>query len=337
MKKRQTVFFTAPGRVEVRQESLPAPAAGQLLVETVVSAISSGTEMLIYRGQFPKMPVDATIAALACEFEYPLAYGYAAVGRVTEIGAGVAPEWLGRLVFSFQPHTTHFLSTPEAVFPVPNGFSPEAASFLPNMETAVNLVQDGAPILGERVLVLGQGIIGLLTAALLQEFPLQALVSVDCYACRREASGLLGVTISLDPWKPDFSSVARELLFPGADLTYELSGNPLALNDAIMLTRFSGRVLIGSWYGEKQTALDLGSSFHRSRIQLISSQVSTIAPEFSGRWDKARRFEVAWSALRRIGPEKWVTHRFPLADAAKAYQLLSDSAADAIQVIFEYK
>src|SRR5688572_17658456 len=103
MKKRQTLYFTAPGRVEVREQALPVPAAGQLLVETVVSAISSGTEMLVYRGQFPKMAVDASIASLACEFVYPLAYGYAAVGRVTQAGAGLPSDWLGRLVFSFQP------------------------------------------------------------------------------------------------------------------------------------------------------------------------------------------------------------------------------------------
>ena len=337
MKKRQILYFTAPGQVEIREESLPVPAPGELLVETIVSAISSGTEMLVYRGQFPKMAVDASIESLAREFAYPLAYGYAAVGRVTDLGAGLPSDWLGRLVFSFQPHTSHFLASPEAVFPVPDGFSPEAASFLPNMETAVNLVQDGAPILGERVLVFGQGIIGLLTAALLREFPLEALVSADCDQARREASGALGVTICLDPQASGFSSSARELFGASADLTYELSGNPAALNDAIALTRFSGRVVIGSWYGDKPAALDLGSSFHRSRIRLISSQVSSIAPELSARWDKARRFDVAWSALRRIQPEQWVTQRFPLGKAADAYHLLDASPAEAIQVIFEYE
>jgi 2-desacetyl-2-hydroxyethyl bacteriochlorophyllide A dehydrogenase len=337
MKKRQTLYFTAPGQVEVREEPLPAPVPGQLMAETIVSAISSGTEMLVYRGQFPKMAVDASIEALASEFAYPLSYGYAAVGRVTELGAGLPSGWLGRLVFSFQPHTSHFLASPEAVFPLPDGFPPEAASFLPNMETAVNLVQDGAPLLGERVLVFGQGIVGLLTAALLKEFPLEMLVSADCFPRRREASGALGVTLCLDPQAPGFSSTAHELFGAGADLAYELSGNPAALNDAIALTRFSGRVVIGSWYGDKPAALDLGSSFHRSRIRLVSSQVSSIAPELSGRWDKARRFDVAWSALRRIQPEQWISHRFPLGKAADAYHLLDASPAEAIQVVFEYK
>ena len=96
------------------------------------------------------------------------------------------------------------------------------------------------------------------------------------------------------------------------DLTFELSGSPSALNDAIALTTFSGRIVIGSWYGKKHAEIDLGGSFHRSRIKLISSQVSTISPELSGRWDKSRRFDTAWKALERIKPEKWITHRFPI-------------------------
>jgi threonine dehydrogenase-like Zn-dependent dehydrogenase len=108
------------------------------------------------------------------------------------------------------------------------------------------------------------------------------------------------------------------------------------LNEAIELTAFSGRIVVGSWYGEKRGELNLGGSFHRSRIKLISSQVSTIAPELSGRWDKSRRFEVAWSALQRIRPEKWITHRFPLEKAAEAYHLLDENPQETIQVVFEY-
>lgn len=336
MKKRKTVYFTGPRQVEIREEALPAPGAGQFLVESVVSAISPGTEMLVYRGQFPAHLADAH-DAWSSDITYPVAYGYACVGRVQQLGGQVDGSWLGRLVFSFQPHTTHFLATPENAFPVPEGFSAETASLLPNMETAVNLVQDGAPILGERVLVFGQGIVGLLTCALLHEFPLEMLLAADCYACRRAASAALEVGACLDPGMPDFCSAARQALGANADLTYELSGNPSALNDAICLTRFSGRVVIGSWYGAKHAALDLGGAFHRSRIHLISSQVSTIAPELSSRWDKARRFEVAWSALRRIRPEKWITHRFPLEQAADAYRMLDESPSEAIQVIFKYE
>jgi len=120
------------------------------------------------------------------------------------------------------------------------------------------------------------------------------------------------------------------------DLTFELSGSPSALNTAIEATMFSGRIVIGSWYGQKRAEIDLGGSFHRSRIRLVSSQVSTISPELSGRWDKSRRFEVAWQALERIRPQKWITHRFTLDEAKKAYQLLDEHPQETIQVIFEY-
>jgi threonine dehydrogenase-like Zn-dependent dehydrogenase len=205
------------------------------------------------------------------------------------------------------------------------------------METAVNLVQDAAPILGEQTLVFGQGIVGLLTTALLAEFPLASLVTCDCYPLRREASLSLGVTAVFDPYAEDFRKRTRELLPSGADLAIELSGSPAALDDAIALTGYSGRVVVGSWYGQKKAALDLGGTFHRSRIQLISSQVSTIAPGLRGRWDKARRFGVAWEALRRIQPAKWITHRYPLDEAKEAYRLLDLSPEETIQVIFGYE
>jgi threonine dehydrogenase-like Zn-dependent dehydrogenase len=203
------------------------------------------------------------------------------------------------------------------------------------METAINLVQDGAPIFGERVLVLGQGIVGLLTAALLNEFPLDTLVTADCYPLRCNSSPATPHLL-LDPHAPGFRERATEFLREGADLTFELSGNPAALNDAIALTRFCGRIVIGSWYGEKQVEVDLGGAFHRSRIKLISSQVSTIAPELEGRWDKARRFEAAWKALERIKPEKWITHRFSIDRAAEAYQLLDENPEKTIQVVLTY-
>jgi 2-desacetyl-2-hydroxyethyl bacteriochlorophyllide A dehydrogenase len=338
MPERRTVYFCGPGRVELRLEERPAPGQGELLVETQVSAISAGTEMLVYRGRFPPgLSADSLLPGLEASFAYPIAYGYAAVGIVIQTGAGVDGSWLGRQVFSFQPHTSHFLAAPEAVLPVPEGIPAEAACFLPNTETAVNLAQDGAPILGERVLVLGQGIVGLLTAALLREFPLEALVTADCHIRRRQASLSLGVADSLEAGTPGFQERLRSVLPAGADLTYELSGDPAALDEAIAATGFSGRIVIGSWYGEKRAELRLGEGFHRSRIRLISSQVSTLAPELSGRWDKRRRFQVAWSALGRIRPERWISHRLPLEGAHEAYRLLDESPAEALQVILVHK
>jgi len=335
MPVQKSLYFTAPEKVEIRQSSLPPLAPGQLLVETICSAISPGTEMLVYRCQFPQNLAD-TNDAFSSNLSYPISYGYACVGKVTKISKDMRHRWLGRLVFAFRPHTSHFIAKPDELLPIPEGISPETACFLPNMETAVNLVQDAAPILGERVLVFGQGIVGLLTASLLREFPLVSLVTVDRYPLRREASQSLGVTAALDPSADDFRERIRESVPSGADLSLELSGAPAALDEAIALTGFGGRVVIGSWYGEKKVTLDLGRTFHRSRIQLISSQVSTIAPGLQGRWDKARRFEVAWDALGRIRPEKWITHRFPLDEAEKAYHLLNENPKETIQVIFQH-
>jgi len=342
--KRKTLYFTAPRLVEVREETLPEPGAHDVLVETLCSAISAGTEMLVYQGRFPRdLEMDSVISGLRGGFKYPMAYGYASVGVVQEIGKEVDGDWSNRMVFAFQPHTSHFIANTDSLLPVPDTLSDETACFLPNMETAVNLVQDGAPILGERVLVLGQGIIGLLTASLLSEFSLENLVTVDRFELRRQMSMIeryanhVTSPTALDPNAPGFREQVLSLLDQGADLTFELSGNPAALNDAIALTAFSGRIVIGSWYGEKQVEVDLGGRFHRSRIKLISSQVSTISPELSGRWDKSRRFDVAWKALERIKPDKWITHRFVLEDAADAYRLLDENPQETIQVIFDYQ
>jgi 2-desacetyl-2-hydroxyethyl bacteriochlorophyllide A dehydrogenase len=333
----QTLFFIAPRQIEIRSIILPELKADEVLVQAICSAISAGTEMLIYQGRFPRtLETDSVISGLRGGFKYPLAYGYACVGKVVEVGKDVDNQWLNRLVFAFQPHTSHFISKTDSLFSVPDSLLPESACFLPNMETAVNLVQDAAPIFGERVLVLGQGIIGLLTAALLKEFPLETLVTADPYELRREASLNLKVSEALDPNSEHFQNVLTAYAHKRFDLTFELSGDPSALEDALSLTCFSGRIVIGSWYGEKKVEVDLGGAFHRSRIKLISSQVSTIAPELSARWDKARRFEAAWKALEKVRPEKWITHRFPIERAAEAYRLLDENPQETIQILVTY-
>ena len=326
MPNASTLFFTAPRKVELRETPLPPLQDDEVLVETICSAISAGTEMLVYRGEFPKL--KDVHDSVSSELKYPLAYGYACVGKVQGIGKKVNREWEGKLVFSFQPHTSHFVSKPENLIPLPAPVAPENACFLPNMETAVNLVQDGAPILGERVLVLGQGVVGLLTASLLNEFPLESLYVVDGIELRRNAIKVEGSKVT--------KLAPRDLEPSTFDLSYELTGSPATLNTAIEHTTFSGRIVIGSWYGQKRAEIDLGGSFHRSRIKLISSQVSSISPELSGRWDKSRRFEVTWQALERIQPAKWITHRFALNDASKAYQLLDENPQETIQVVFDY-
>lgn len=349
--KRQALYFTAPYQVTIQEESLAMPGAGQILVQSVLSAISPGTELLVYRGQVPTdMAVDETIPALGGDFRFPLKYGYATVGRVVGLGPDVASKWdglEGRLVFAFQPHQSHFVTTPAAVLPLPAGISPQQAAFLPNMETAVNFLMDGQPLIGEQVVVVGQGIVGLLTTSLLARFPVGRLLSLDRYAVRREHSLGLGAQLSVDPDAPDVMDQLRGALQDGqlgqsargADLTYELSGNPAALNLAIAATGFDGRVIIGSWYGHKRAAIDLGGRFHRSRIRLISSQVSSLASERTGRWTQARRLQVAWRMLEDGHGTRLtnlITHRFPLAQAVEAYALLDQQPQAALQILLTY-
>jgi 2-desacetyl-2-hydroxyethyl bacteriochlorophyllide A dehydrogenase len=338
----RALYFTAPYQVAVREECLPQPAPGQVLVQTMVSAISPGTELLIYRGQAPTdMPVDATIAALAGEFGFPLKYGYAAAGRVIAVGSPAEQAWRGRLVFAFQPHASHFVGAADDLLPLPDTIGPEEAVFLPNMETAVNFLMDGHPAIGEHVVVFGQGVVGLLTTALLAQFPLARLITLDRYASRRQRSLALGAHLSLDAAAADIldrlqGCFQEQEADAGADLTYELSGNPGALDQAIAVTGFSGRIVIGSWYGQKRADLNLGGRFHRSRIRLISSQVSTIAPEWGGRWTKRRRLQIAWRMLQQLGPAPLITHRFPLERANHAYALLDQHPEEAIQVLLTY-
>jgi 2-desacetyl-2-hydroxyethyl bacteriochlorophyllide A dehydrogenase len=338
----RALYFTAPSQVSVREEPVSPPAPGQVLVRTIVSAISPGTELLIYRGQAPTdIPVDETITALAGAFAFPLRYGYAAVGRVIAVGSTAEEAWQGRLVFAFHPHASHFLGPPEALFPVPDALSPEEAVFLPSMETAVNFLMDGHPAIGERVVVFGQGVVGLLTTALLARFPLARLVTLDRFPSRRERSLALGAHLSLDAGAPDALARLRACLQgdhadAGADLTYELSGNPGALDHAIAVTGFSGRIVIGSWYGQKRADLNLGGRFHRSRLRLISSQVSTLAPEWGGRWTKRRRLQVAWDMVQQLRPAALITHRFPIAQASRAYALLDQHPEAALQVLLTY-
>ncbi|MGF1506560.1 MAG: zinc-binding alcohol dehydrogenase [Anaerolineae bacterium] len=324
----KAVWFTGPQQVTIREAETPQPDPEQVLVRTLASALSPGTEMLIYRGDAPAdMAADSSIEALGGSLAFPLKYGYACVGEVIACGEGIAPEWLGRQVFAFTPHETLFAARPSDLLPIPDGVSLEQALFLPNMETAVNLLHDGAPRLGERVLVFGQGVVGLLTAALLAHMPLEVLATVDRHPLRRDLSRALGAGQSFSP---------GDDLPADMDLTYEVSGAPAALDAAIAATGFAGRIVIGSWYGRKTVSLDLGGHFHRSRIRLLSSQVSSIDPTQAGRWTKSRRFETAWAMIRAVGPERLITHRFPFVQAADAYRLLDEHPDQTVQIVLTY-
>ena len=332
---RHSLYFTGPSAAAIRSTSVEM-ADDEVLVETRVSGISAGTELLIYRGDAPTdLPADETLEALSGDLSFPVRYGYAAVGDVVDAGSAVDDEWVGRTVFGFTPHETRFALPPERLLTVPDAVDPEAMAMFPSVETATSLVLDGRPRVGEEVVVFGAGVVGLCTIGLLSSFPLCRLIAVEPVAGRRERARELGADVAVAPDDLD-SVLAAETDRDGADLVYELSGRPATLDDAVTATGYDGRVVVGSWYGDKPATLDLGSTFHRDRISIESSQVSTLAPETRGRWSKGRRADTAVERLQDLDATSLVTHRVPFTDAPKAYRLLEEHTDGVLQVLLTY-
>lgn len=327
----RALYFSAPRTVSVRDLAVPEPGPDEVRVRTERSAISPGTELLVYRDEVsPDLVADETIDALDGTMSYPVKYGYASVGTVTAVGGAVDDDWLDRRVFSFHPHESHYVASPDDL--VPTTLPAEAAAFVANMEAAVNFVMDARPRIGERAVVFGQGPVGLLTTALLSSFPLADLVTVDRFERRRDLSRRFGADATLVP----DADVAAALPDDGADVTFELSGDPAALDDAIGAAGYAGRVIVGSWYGTKDVSLDLGGEYHRSHVRVRSSQVSRIDPDHAGRWDKDRRMALVTRLLERVDVSDLVTHRFPIDRADEAYRLLDERKADVVQVLLTY-
>lgn len=337
----EALYFNGDSSVSLKSEEMPRLKPGELRIQALYSAISAGTELLLYRGQIPAdMSLDTAFPDAQGKIVYPVKYGYSMVGEVVET-ADELTAWMGKKIFAFHSHERFFITTPSQIHPLPEALSPEIATLLPNMETAVNLVMDGQPLIGEKVIVLGQGIVGLLTAKLLAQFPLHQLIAADLYPIRRELAHKAGVENVIDPSNEEaIHQLKTELLTEenrGADLIFELSGNPHALNLALELCGFQSQIVVGSWYGKKTVPLALGAEFHRDRIKIISSQVSSLAPHFSGRWDKKRRFDLAIEYLQKSDLNWAITHRFPFAKAGEAYQLLDKTPWEAGQVILTYE
>lgn len=342
--KKRCLYFEKPFACAVREEPLPEAMGDQLLVQTSCSAISAGTEMLIFQGRFPTgMAVDETLPSYAGQpFAYPLAYGYNSVGTVVAAGPEADPSWMGQRVFAFRSHESHFVAQASELIRVPPTVADTDAVFLAGMETAVNLVMDGRPVIGERVFLLGQGIIGLLATAVLARFPLEALAVLERWPLRRQAALELGAGAAWAGDEPHWTDEAavvldRKAVDGGADLLFEVSGEPAMLDTAIAWAGFGGRIVVGSWYGTKTAPIDLGGRFHRNRLQLISSQVSTIAPEYSARWTKQRRLALAWNFIAQVRPSRLITHRFRIEAAQQAYEQVAGRPQETLQVLLTYE
>ena len=309
----RAVTFVAPRRVELRPVDVAPPTDGQVLVRTAFSGISAGTELLAYRGELDAdLALDEAISSLSGSFRYPFQYGYSCVGRVERSAAGI-PE--GALVFVFHAHQDVLVADATDVVRLP-AVEPRVATLFPLVETALQVCLDAGPVLEQPVAVIGLGAVGLLTATLLHRAGARVVAS-EPLGWRRDIATGLGVrTVHPDQLA---ATLTDETGGDGVPLVVEVSGQPDALADSLPLLAHEGTALVASWYGTKPVPLPLGAEFHRRRLTLRSTQVSTIPAALSSRWDVARRREAALRLLTELPLGRLATHDFAIDDAAEAY------------------
>lgn len=335
MKASTALWFARPRAVEFRKEPLRRPEAGEVGITSILSAISHGTEMLVYRGlvdpaEKPDLPT------IVGGFDFPVKYGYASVGRIEEVGWDVDHLKAGDLAFAYHPHQTEFVAPANLVIPLPKGIQPEIGIFQANLETAVNILLDTPLRFGEAVLVMGQGVVGLLITLLLCRHGASPIIAVDPIARRRDLAVSLGADQALPPGDDLVEAVSRVTKGRGVDVAIEASGQARGLQQAIDLAAFQGTVVVCSWYGLKPADLSLGGAFHRRRLRFISSQVSNIDPALSPRWDRQRRTELVMNLLGKLPLSGLITDRFPFLKAAEAYQLIDRGSPEVVQVVLDY-
>jgi 2-desacetyl-2-hydroxyethyl bacteriochlorophyllide A dehydrogenase len=305
-------------------------------VRAAASALSQGTEMLVYRGEVPAdLPLD--LPTLAGNFGFPIKYGYATVGRVLDTGASVEDLVPGDLVFVHHPHQDVFVVPAATPVRLSDELDPLLGLFFANLETAVNIVHDTPVRLGETALVFGQGVVGLLVAQLLKLGGAGRVLVVDPLKKRRDLGRNVGVDEAFDPGEDLPEHVLDKTAGRGADVAVEVSGSGAALQAAIEAVAVEGTVVAASWYGAKPVTLSLGGHFHRGRVRLRSSQVGRVRPDLGPRWDPARRTETVLGLLSRLRLKELISHRFPFEEAPEAYRLVDERPGEAVQVILTHE
>ncbi|MGY6631516.1 MAG: zinc-dependent alcohol dehydrogenase [Wenzhouxiangella sp.] len=276
-------WLAAPGRGEIRAETLPPMQAGQVRVKTRFSGISRGTESLVFRGQVPASEYQRMRAPFQDgDFPAPVKYGYANVGEVIE-----GPEDLrGRAVFCLYPHQTVYQVPCEAVHLLPEGLPPSRAVLAANMETALNACWDAAIQAGDRVTVVGAGVVGALVAWLAARMPGCEVTLVDLQAGKADLAGTLGCRFA----QPDQAEGEQ-------DVVIHTSASEAGLAQALDLAGLEARVVEMSWYGQRQPGVPLGQAFHARRLELRSSQVGRLPAHQQARWDYRRRLTKALELL----------------------------------------
>jgi threonine dehydrogenase-like Zn-dependent dehydrogenase len=312
----RALFHTAPRRVEIRELPTPRPGTGEVLVRTLSSGISGGTERLVYRGEIPAdLALDDTIDALGGTFSYPFAYGYACVGEVVESG---------QRVFAFHPHQDVFTAQLSELVPLP-AVDPAAATLFPLVETALQVTLDAGSGYRDRVIVLGAGVLGLLTGLLLQRAGWQPLMA-EPQEWRRAIASSLGVP----------AAAPAELVSEEVPLVIDASGNPDAPAMALDLLAHEGTLLIASWFGTKPVVLPLGGAFHRRRLTIRSTQVSSVPARLSGTWTRSRRRQETVALITELPLAQLCTDVFDFDHAAAAFQAVDQGKPGLMHAVLTY-
>jgi threonine dehydrogenase-like Zn-dependent dehydrogenase len=262
-------WLSRPGFGEIRSVDLPEPAVGEVLVRSLYSGVSRGTETLVFRGGVPQSQHAAMRAPFQeGDFPAPVKYGYLSVGLVEE----GPDELVGRTVFCLYPHQTRYVVPASAVTVVPENIPAERAVLAGTVETAVNALWDAAPLVGDRIAVVGGGMVGCSVAALLARFPGVRVQLVDADPARAKTAEALGVDFAL----PQDALGER-------DLVVHASATEQGLARALELLAAEGTVVELSWYGDRKVSLPLGEAFHSRRLTIRSSQVGTVSPARANR------------------------------------------------------
>lgn len=340
----QSLYFTGPRDLDIRDEPLRAAGPNEIVIEAIVSGISAGTELNVFRGLAPqwRQHMDTTTRLFlsdGADWKWPARYGYAMVGRVIDRGKDVKMA-NGALVFAYAPHGRYAVVAEQSVVPLGELSDPELGVFFANLNTAYNGVLDACPPLGSDVVVSGLGVIGQIIVRLLKRAGMRTIVAVDRISLRRDMAKAGGATHLLDPGTDKVAETVRELTSGrGADVVIEVSGAAPALNEAIRTAGYNGTVVAMSWYGGTFESLSLSGEFHHNRTRIISSQVGATNPFLGPLWSVPRRSAIAREYIDLFAKDLggFITHRIPLADAGRGYRLLDQGSPDVFQVLIDYR
>lgn len=325
-----TAYWTAaPRRGELREEPDRRPGPGEALVRALHSGISRGTETLVHGGEVPP-EVAATMRAPFQDGDFyddagrpaPVKYGYLSVGVVEEGPA----ELEGRRVFCLHPHQDRYVVPAAALIPVPDDVPSDRAVLAGTVETAVNALWDAGPRLGDRVAVIGAGMIGGTVAALLWRFPLDRLQLLDVDEERAALAAALGVEFA----HPDAAA-------PDCDLVIHATGSEAGLARGLDLLGREGELVEMSWYGTRRPRVPLGGAFHARRLTVRASQVSAVAPARAARRTPAERLDLAVRLLADPVFDAFLTSRGPLAELPATMEALYSGELRTLTHVVDYE